>query len=403
MMVMIKEKIEAAEAIRGIACLFVVFSHLSLTFFPSMHRFFDEQTTTTNFELMMHHSPFAFWYSGTAAVYIFFVLSGYVLTYTIVNSRDPIKKIQAMSIKRYPRLMLPALASCILLWAAFSFYQPPMQHISSWGQEIGHVPHIFDQGITAFLFGDIHQYGALWTRSIALLSSFIAAGFDGSIRSFFMGYSDYNWVLWTMRIELLGSFGLFLLLYLRVKNPKFAWLIPIATIALCLNVDYLGYAAFLIGALFYFHKKKLATVPAWICLLLGLYFAGVHNTSASYQIFYSVLGEQTYEILNFLAGPLIVIAIMWNTKLADTFSNRLTIFLGKISFAAYLNHLLILYLIGLPLFHFLFGLHWGYALSAVTSCLTVVGLTLAFSEVFYRIVDKNTMKFSGKISDKLIK
>jgi len=402
MVVMIKEKIEAAEAIRGVACLFVVFSHLSLTFFPSMHHFFDEQTTTTNFELMMHNSPFAFWYSGTAAVYIFFVLSGYVLTYTIVNSRDPIKKIQAMSIKRYPRLMLPALASCILLWAAYSFYQPPIQHVTSWGKEIGNVPHLFDEGLTASLFGDINQYSVFWARCIEHFGSFVAAGFDGSIRSFFFGYSDYNWVLWTMRIELLGSFVLFFLLYLRTKKPIFAWLIPIATIVLCLNVDYLGYASFLIGSLFYFHKKKLATVPALFCLLLGLYFAGVHNTSSAYSVFYNLLDDQTYEVLNFLAGPLIVISIMWNAKLADVFSNRVTIFLGKISFAAYLNHLLILYVVGIPLFEFLFDQQFGYGLSALTSCIVVVALTIGFSEIFYRLVDKNTMKLSAKISDRFV-
>jgi peptidoglycan/LPS O-acetylase OafA/YrhL len=288
------------------------------------------------------------------------------------------------------------------LWAAFSFFQPSMLHVTSWGKEIGNVPHLFDQGLTAFLWGDIHQYSAIWTHCIALFGSFIAACFDGSIRSFFFGYSDYNWVLWTMRIELFGSFGLFFLLYLRVKNPIFGWLIPIATIALCFSVDYLGYAAFLIGSLFYFHKKTLATIPALICLLLGLYFAGVHNTSSAYTVFYNVLDDQTYEILNFLAGPLIVISIMWNAKLADAFSNRVTIFLGKISFAAYLNHLLILYLIGLPLFQFLLDQHWGYALSAGTSCIVVVVLTIAFSEVFYHFVDKNTMKLSAKISDRLI-
>jgi peptidoglycan/LPS O-acetylase OafA/YrhL len=402
MVIMIKEKIEAAEAIRGVACLFVVFSHLSLTFFPSMHHFFDEPTTTVNYELLMHNSPFAVWYSGTAAVYIFFVLSGYVLTYTIVNSRDPIKKIKAMSIKRYPRLMLPALASCMLLWAAFSFYHPPMQHISSWGREIGHVPHLFDEGLTAFLFGDTHQYGALWTRCIALFGSFIAAGFDGSVRSFFLGYSDYNWVLWTMRIELLGSFGLFFLLYLRTKNPIFSWLIPIALIALCFNVDYLGYAAFLIGSLFYFHKKQLSNVVASVCLILGLYFAGVHNTSSAYKWFNDVLNDNAYEILNFLSGPLIVMSIMWNQKLAEAFSNRVTIYLGKLSFAAYLNHLLILFVVGLPLFQFLLELDWSYAVSAVVTCLTVVVLTIAFSEVFYQLVDKNTMKLSAKISDKFI-
>ncbi len=371
---MIKEKIEAAEAIRGVACLFVVFSHLSLTFFPSLHNFFNHPTTTEYYELWMHNSPFAFWYSGTAAVYIFFVLSGYVLTYTIVNSRDPIKKIKTMSIKRYPRLMLPALVSCILLWAAYRWVDAPTDNVTDWGSSIGDVPD----------------------------STFLYAVYDGSIKSFFLGYSDYNWVLWTMRIELLGSFGLFFLLYLREKKAVFSWLIPIFTLILCLDLDYLGYAAFLIGSLFYFHKKNLSNVVAFFCLMLGLYFAGVHNTSSAYKIFYAVLNDQTYEILNFLSGPLIVMSIMWNKRLAEAFSNRVTIFLGKISFAAYLNHLLILFVVGLPLFQFLYELHWGYGLSAVVTCLTVVALTIAFSEVFYHFVDKNTMKLSAKISDKFI-
>lgn len=372
---MIKEKIEAAEAIRGVACLFVVFSHLSLTFFPSLHSFFNYPTTTEYYELWMHNSPFAFWYSGTAAVYIFFVLSGYVLTFTIVNSRDPIKKIKQMSIKRYPRLMLPALVSCILLWAAYRFIDAPTEHVTDWGSSIGDVPDL----------------------------TFIYALYDGSIKSFFLGYSDYNWVLWTMRIELLGSFGLFFLLYLREKKAIFSWLIPILTILLCLDLDYLGYAAFLIGSLFYFHKKSLSNLTAFFCLMLGLYFAGVHNTSRAYQWFYDLLNDQTYEILNFLSGPLIVMAIMWNSKLADAFSNRVTIYLGKLSFAAYLNHILILFAVGLPLFEFLLELHWSYANAAVVTCLAVVALTIAFSEVFYQLVDKNTMKLSAKISDKFIK
>lgn len=374
MVVMIKEKIEAAEAIRGVACLFVVFSHLSLTFFPSLHNFFNYPTTTEYYELWMHNSPFAFWYSGTAAVYIFFVLSGYVLTFTIVNSRDPIKKIKQMSIKRYPRLMLPALVSCILLWAAYRFIDAPTDHVTDWGSSIGDVPD----------------------------STFIYALYDGSIKSFFLGYSDYNWVLWTMRIELLGSFGLFFLLYLREKKAILAWLIPILTILLCLDLDYLGYAAFLIGSLFYFHKKSLSNLTAFFCLMLGLYFAGVHNTSHAYQWFYDLLHDQTYEILNFLSGPLIVMSIMWNSKLADAFTNRLTIYLGKLSFAAYLNHILILFAVGLPLFQFLLELHWSYAWSAVVTCLSVVVLTIAFSEVFYQLVDKNTIKLSAKISDKFI-
>jgi peptidoglycan/LPS O-acetylase OafA/YrhL len=58
--------------------------------------------------------------------------------------------------------------------------------------------------------------------------------------------------------------------------------------------------------------------------------------------------------------------------------------------------------VGLPLFQFLLEQHWGYALSAVITCLTVVGLTIAFSEIFYQLVDKNTMKLSAKISNRFI-
>ncbi|WP_410211809.1 acyltransferase family protein [Aquirhabdus sp.] len=370
-MTMIKEKIESAEAIRGVACLFVIFSHLSLSFFPSLHYFFNEPTPTQSIELWIHNSPFAFWYSGTAAVYIFFVLSGFVLTYSIVNSRDPVQKIKAMSLKRYPRLMIPAFVSCVLLWAAYTLFDPDSTGMTSWASEIGNVTY----------------------------PSLQHALYEGSIGSFLFGNSEYNWVLWTMKIEFFGSFGLFFLLYLMEKKKVFYWLIPIATIVLCFKVDYLGYAAFLIGSLFYLNKKKIPNLVAAACLILGLYFAGVHNDSTSYQWFYNLLDDHTYEILNFLSGPFIVISILGNQKLSEMITNQLTIYLGKLSFSAYLSHLLILYVVGIPLFGYLTSLEISYTLAALISCISVLLVTIGFSEIYFRLVDKTAIKVSSKIAN----
>ncbi len=372
---MANEKIESAEAIRGIACFFVVLSHLSLTFFPSLHHFFDNPTTTQSVELWIHHSPFAFWYSGTAAVYIFFVLSGVVLTYSIVNSAKPVKKIISMSIKRYPRLMLPALASCMLLWAAFTLYDPATTGMSEWIASLG------DVGPTSFSY----------------------AFYEGSFGAFWNGTSQYNWVLWTMKIEFIGSFALFFLLYLRHLNKWLTLLIPISIIALCTDLDYLGYAAFLIGSLCYLYRQTFSTPVAFVILLLGLYCSGVHIDSASYQVFNNLLGESSYEVLNFLSGILIVLAILWNQRLARAISNRLTIWLGKLSFSAYLTHLLILYVVGVPLFECLQRAGMYYAPAALLSCTAVIIGTFAFSEVFFRLVDKNAIRLSNKLANTLVK
>ena len=76
---MITNKINAAESIRGLACLAVVLSHLSLTFFPQMHHFDLSVVPQYPFFDQLYHSPFAFFYSGTGAVFFFFVLSAIIV------------------------------------------------------------------------------------------------------------------------------------------------------------------------------------------------------------------------------------------------------------------------------------------------------------------------------------
>lgn len=383
-----QHKVAAAEGIRGIACFMVILSHLSLSFFPYLHSFDQNRLQPHALELLIHQSPFAFFYSGTAAVYIFFVLSGYVLTYAIVNSRDPLQKIRSMSVKRLPRLMLPTLGSCMLLWLAFHTMHPSGLYLSEWIDALGEENP----------------------------GSFYEALYDGIIRTFWYGWSQYNWVLWSIKFECVGSFVVFALLYTHYKNMLTYLVLPVVLLlsymALHLmpfEIDSLLKASwldilennfeifsFLLGMLCFFKSRRLGNLTAFSLLMAGLYCAGVHDNSLSYVWLNPWLDQRTYNILNFLAGPLLVIALLMNDTLANLFSTRILVYLGKISFAAYLNHLLIIYVVGLPFFNVLHAYSpLGYVTHALLSCTLVITVTIIFSEIYYRLIDQNAMRFSG--------
>ena len=418
-------KVAAAEGIRGIACFMVIFSHLSLSFFPYLHSFGSYRAPPYALELAIHHSPFGFFYSGTAAVYIFFVLSGYVLTYSIVNSQQPRAKIKAMTLKRLPRLMLPALGSCVLLWLAFYSMQPDGQYVSAWLDALG-------SEVT----------GSEIAGSVSL-SSLTDALYDGVIRTFWYGWSQYNWVLWTMKFELVGSLLVFGLLYARYLPAKtlnrlglesyvarfvlmtglLIFLLILSYVSLRMtpfDLDSLAelsvldiventleLVAFLLGMLLFFYYQVLSELMndwlAFTLLALGLYCAGVHDSSVFYRWLNPWLDGRTYNLLNFIAGPFIVSAVLMNTRLAGLFSTSIPVYLGRISFAAYLNHLLIIYVVGLPLFNLLHQWQISYAISALLSCAAVIGVTIAFSEVYYRVVDQNTLRFSAWLAQMLLR
>jgi peptidoglycan/LPS O-acetylase OafA/YrhL len=389
-------KVAAAEGIRGIACFMVVLSHLSLSFFPYLHGFGASRLTPYAFEYAIHHSPFAFFFSGTAAVYIFFVLSGYVLTYAISKGQQQDQKIKVMLIKRYPRLMLPALGSCLLLWLAFGYVQPNGIYLAEW----------------------IDIFGSEYYGSLA------DTVYDGMIRTFWNGYSAYNWVLWTMKIELIGSLLVFGLLYARLKNFSFYWTAPIGLLLSYIAIRMLPFTGidhfahlsvmdvmeknlemlcFLFGMLIFFKFRLLGNAVSVVLLLIGLYCAGVHNNSWSYQWIYQWLGDRSYNILNFLSGIFIVSAILMNQSLSKVFSTKIPVYLGKISFAAYLNHLLIIYVIGIPVFNYLYRLKLDYLVAVSISLSIIVLCTVLFSELYYRLVDKKSMQFSNTLASLLIK
>ncbi|WP_181880898.1 acyltransferase family protein [Crenobacter cavernae] len=92
---------------RGWAALMVILSHGALTFFPFLHSG-ERPEMKTPMEAWIYDSPLAFVYSGTAAVCIFFALSGYILARRILAAPDVTRAATSMLVKRYCRCSCPA-------------------------------------------------------------------------------------------------------------------------------------------------------------------------------------------------------------------------------------------------------------------------------------------------------
>ncbi|EPH6762117.1 acyltransferase family protein [Cronobacter dublinensis] len=172
-------KISSVEGIRGLACLMVLVSHLTLIFFPYLHGQKDELIKTP-FDKIIFQLPFGFLYSGSTAVYIFFSLSGFILTYACANKGAPDINAGKMFSARFFRLAIPASLSVILCGLVLKIFPGnanDLDWISGWGSSL-------DLSFSSVLYN-------------ALFSSILT------------GDATYNWVVWTMQIELYGSFLIF--------------------------------------------------------------------------------------------------------------------------------------------------------------------------------------------------
>ncbi|WP_341508662.1 acyltransferase family protein [Photobacterium damselae subsp. damselae] len=162
--------------------MMVVFSHISLLFFPYLHNFGNKIIPDDNYiQSFIYHNSLGFFHSGTGAVYIFFLMSGIVLTASMENKNFEgyFKSI----ICRYPRLMIPAVFSSILMMFAFLF--------------------------TSSSFNGFHWFSDFYIDT----PKFSDALYNGAVKPFFFYGSDYNPVLWTMKTELFGSFMVYFFVF----------------------------------------------------------------------------------------------------------------------------------------------------------------------------------------------
>lgn len=383
-----KRRFEELEGLRGVAAVVVAIYHFLLGFY--LFAFFGPQgNSVQHFRLEdnFYGSIFASFFSGSFAVAIFFVLSGFVLSVGFYQSRK-IAIIKKLAAKRYLRLMLPALASTLGCLFIISF------------------------GVLK-----IQEAGAI-TGSSWLLSSwnFAPSFFDalksGVIDIFISGSSAYNNVLWTMAIEFAGSFLVFGYLALFGLQKR-RWVGYGILLVATFNTWFFAFIAGMIIADLYTNNKMRLERRSWILLapllLLILWMGGYPvyggDTAPLYGFLNQVASSVHWNIMLLTTGAILLMtAVLMVQQFAQFFSKKSLVVLGKYTFSLYLVHLPVLYTVGLSTFLFFyntFGI--GYNAAVLVAFVSFTLVTAGVAVLFERYVDVPSMALSSKFAHFLLK
>ena len=317
----------------------------------------------------------AFLLDGDFAVFIFFVLSGFVLSIKFVISPGKYSLTQAV-IARYFRLMLPIIITCFMaymLMLAHAMYNVPASIPSNTPQWLG-VYFNFEPTLAYFLQFNLY---------------YVFFNFNPG--------ANFNPVLWTIAYEFTGSMLVYLIVgFFRTDKNK-TYLVPIACIILFNLFNNPIISCFAIGYLFaelyVAYSQRLEKSP-WVSWFSTALFA--------IPVICSTFFRTGHHFYIALLASLLVFSVTFSKPLKQFFSNNVSRFLGKISFPLYLIHLPLICSFSSYLFLYLPAHGYGNQATANIIVLTTVPLGLLIAWIFYPI-ETFSVKASKRISEMLMK
>jgi peptidoglycan/LPS O-acetylase OafA/YrhL len=251
-------RIAYLESIRGLAAIQVLLLHFFSAFVPDLVL----PAPSSALAASIHLSPFYFLYDGYSAVYIFFCLSGYVLTRSFERQQNhPLAQIGA----RVVRLGLPALAA--VLFAAGLMLIVGKANVEA-----------------ASLLGNT-WFGQQWDADLSVLSIVR----DGTINALFLGYRNMPGLallapwqrpfeqsfvapLWTLSIEFYGSVTILFLCLCARHSRRLWWIAVVLGLAFTVRSAYI---CFFVGHLLAVAHRAERPVSARTLLPAALAVSGV--------------------------------------------------------------------------------------------------------------------------------
>jgi peptidoglycan/LPS O-acetylase OafA/YrhL len=250
-------------------------------------------------------------FDGELAVAIFFVLSGEALSSAYFAGRGT-SALPALALKRYGRLATPILATTLVVFAVL---------------QLGLAHHLAAAQV-------IHRLDWLgnWLHGPVSLNDV----FDFSLwRTFTFQPPELslNPFLWTMQFELMGSFIVFgvLCFYERLKQPLA--LLAVASLLLLMRYETRFYACFTFGLMLCALKRD-GGLQGWRSHRAAPWLSAVAVLAVGFIDGY--LAWRGAHKFRPALGICLVAAVYLNAPLCAFFSNRLSRWLGKVSFPLYL-------------------------------------------------------------------
>lgn len=307
------------DGLRGLAAFIVLISHVIVAFYPALY-FGAEGRAGFEFEDWLSKSPFFVIYSGTFAVFVFFVLSGFVIAGSSKRTRQPLL---LLAVRRFLRLFLPSLASVIFAYHLIKFVGLPELGASThwWIKQYYQPPVPGPQG--------------------ALMDT---------IKAFVRGGSYFNGVLWTMRTELAGSIMIYFVYRLApAESLRFSVAVCAAALFVAATVFeisptfLISLMGFALGALVFEGRVRLAEMApsvSWLLIGAGLLLGGYpYRPQGSIYDVFDVFGLSAFALPRVVGAACLIAGMLSNLTVQRFFQKAVFQFLGRISFALYLLHL----------------------------------------------------------------
>lgn len=328
------------DGLRGWASLFVLLGHLGPVFLLVGQNF----------------PPIPFFIDARLAVFVFFALSGYVLSIHFYRTGDRVSVV-SLALRRYFRLTIPIAASIMIAVIidrlGLALNQQAGTAAGSPWLSLGFQAPIGLAEAAKFALVDVYRLGvrdALY----------------------------YNAVLWTMPYEMLGSFLIFGILLATGRSVQVQ---VTATLSFCIaswwaDSFLLPFGFGMALALFrswYNHRPSFAANG----LLLLAMLAVLGGAALRYPV------DNTRSLSVYAAA---IVAICTCSPQVQRFLDwPISQWLGRISFPLYLVHLFAIYTVGSALYLWLGGgakvSSWGAAVVAVASVMSALAFAWAFQPV----------------------
>jgi len=375
------------DVIRGLACLQVLMLHLAEAFFPL---FATDKIHDNTFGGYIHSSPLYLIYDGYTGVFVFFLLSGYVLTPSFSKDYQPARQLAA----RWGRLLIPAFMACLL------------SLVIKW-LVVDLDPTVRAAELSGSVFlKDWWRPQLTWTNLLH----------DSFLNALFMGYAetsalfadqylqsiDTSFVapLWTLSVEMHGSILLLALISLR-KQSRILYGLGLAIACVLFIRTY--YILFIIGHLINLQTQNAQhhqnTRTAILFLVTGMILCFTGETSPLgflenvCQAGMPLSLDCSGHIQKMIGSILMFYGLLHHKGLKGLLQGRLLEQFGRYSFSIYLVHFPILCGIGSTVVIFavpLYGTEVGLLIGAVAT----LAATFAFAPYFHHI-DQLAMRVSS--------
>jgi peptidoglycan/LPS O-acetylase OafA/YrhL len=380
-------RIRHLDGLRGVLAL-IVFAHHFLWLFSPSIAFGGTTSVNPNpwsFSRLLAHSPLNAAFNSLTAIMCFFLLSGFVQSYSYF--RHPERGYLARSfIRRYFRLAVPVLAVVLIvyLFHVFGFIrkdllpQNPLTNAWAQSQLPGNLTllKVVRHGLFDCFLNSSGYYQVLWTIQIELIAS------------------------WVMLIALFVTHGIRYRLYIMV-----AWLL-VQTFVLRWHYGHAFTAGVIICELYV--TGRLSKLFASRTTRMAAYLIGIYLASFPFVSFEGVLEQSVYSwmvslqpqqllVLYTIGLTMVMAALLRSELIGKVLRARAFLFLGKISFMFYLSHFLILTSLT-PWLYQAFSAVFPLSVNLLASAIGSLALIVFTSRLLHVAIESPVLRLTRKLA-----